>query len=401
MTLFEEIGYGLDALVVFRSLKEDPALAALNRLCHCNSYDTAGRIEAYSDMVAALYKKTDNWTDYVTDLVLTSDNLYARRYGAGEPISDSLSASLHRELKLFNRIAWLTPSQLQSQMQAQVPMQVQLASWVTHPVDLNTQYSRRISSITRYGYGIYAQYHMFTLDEYGEITPVENPDPVTLSQLIGYQRERQVIIDNTLTLLRGKYASNVLLSGDAGTGKSATVKAIANTYRSEGLRLIELDRSELHYLPKIMNELCRNPLKFILFIDDLSLNEDDPDLGSLKAVLEGSTTARVKNVVIYATSNRRHLMKETFDDGTDKHINDTVQEQISLSARFGINVTFTQPDKQLYLEIAHGLARQAGIQLPDEELDREAEKFALAKPGRSARTARQFVDQLLASQDKS
>ena len=181
--------------------------------------------------------------------------------------------------------------------------------------------------------------------------------------MVGYERERNIVIDNTKALLNGKYAANVLLAGDAGTGKSATVKAIANAYREEGLRLIELTKDQLRFIPRIMEHLCRNPLKFILFIDDLTFSENDPNFGTLKATLEGSIAARMKNTVIYATSNRRHLVKETFDDGSDKHQNDTVQERISLSERFGITVTYTRPQKELYLEIVHSLAEQAGLHM--------------------------------------
>lgn len=163
--------------------------------------------------------------------------------------------------------------------------------------------------------------------------------------MVGYERERKIVVENTRALLKGNYASNVLLAGDAGTGKSATVKAIANAFQKDGLRLIELNKDQLRYIPQLMDHLCQNPLKFILFIDDLTFSEDDPNFGTLKAMLEGSAAARMKNTVIYATSNRRHLVKETFDDGSDKHQNDTVQERISLSERFGITVTYSRPQK--------------------------------------------------------
>ena len=148
-----------------------------------------------------------------------------------------------------------------------------------------------------------------------------------------------------------------------------------------------------------MDRLCKNPLKFILFIDDLTFSEDDPNFGTLKATLEGSISARMRNTVIYATSNRRHLVKETFDDGSDKHQNDTIQERISLSERFGINITYSKPQKSLYLEIVHALAEQAGLAMDAQELDLKAEQFALCKSGRSARAARQLIDQLLTQQN--
>ena len=212
-----------------------------------------------------------------------------------------------------------------------------------------------------------------------------------------YERERQIIIDNTKALLSGKPAANILLTGDAGTGKSSTVKAVANALWEDGLRIVEVRKDQLRVIPKILDELSENPLKFILFIDDLSFLKDDDNFNTLKAVLEGSVTAKSSNVVIYATSNRRHIIKETFSDrdGDDIHRNDTMQELVSLSERFGIHVTFSKPNKETYLHIVHHLAEENGIGMPNTELDLLAERFALERGGRSARLARQFVDGLL------
>ena len=232
----------------------------------------------------------------------------------------------------------------------------------------------------------------------GNIVPVKHPDEIKLSQLIGYETQRRMIVDNTLALLRGKPASNVLLTGDAGTGKSSSVKAIANEYRDQGLRIIEVRKDQLHDIPVIMDSLGKNPLKFILFIDDLSFESDDDNFGALKAILEGSVSARAANIAIYATSNRRHLVKENFSDrnGDDVHRNDTVQQLISLSERFGLKISFSKPAKDEYLKIVSGLAKQNGLDIPEDKLFEEAERFAIAKSGRSARAAKQIVDRLIA-----
>ncbi|MBQ8266836.1 MAG: ATP-binding protein [Clostridia bacterium] len=238
---------------------------------------------------------------------------------------------------------------------------------------------------------------MFYVDEQNNIVPVHHPDKTELSQLIDYERERQIIIDNTKALLGGKPAANILLTGDAGTGKSSTVKAVANALWDEGLRIIEVRKDQLSAIPKILDELSANPLKFILFIDDLSFLKDDDNFNALKAVLEGSVTAKSKNVVIYATSNRRHIIKEKFSDreGDDIHRNDTMQEMVSLSERFGIHITFSKPNKETFLNIVHHLAQQSGIDMSKDELNLLAERFALERGGRSARLARQFIDGLL------
>ena len=241
---------------------------------------------------------------------------------------------------------------------------------------------------------------MFYMDEQDNIVPVHNPDRTELSQLVDYERERQIIVDNTRALLVGKPAANILLTGDAGTGKSSTVKAVANALWKDGLRLIEVRKDQLRAIPKILDELSENPLKFVLFIDDLSFLKDDDNFNALKAVLEGSVTAKSQNIVIYATSNRRHIIKEKFSDreGDDIHHNDTIQELISLSERFGIHITFSKPNKETFLKIVRHLANEHELEMPQEELDAQAERFALERGGRSARLARQFVDGLLSKE---
>lgn len=279
MTPREEIGYGLDALVIFRSLQQDPVIRALMQFCHTDKENTPAQIRFYSAMVSALYERADDLTGYLEQIVLEHENVYVQRAGAGEPISPNLETCLHTELKLLNRIAMLTPAMIQAEMQTSIP----LPAWQTHKTDLDALYTQRVAEIAKHGYGIYARHHMFTVGAGGELVPVQYPDPISLEQMVGYERERSIVVDNTKALLAGKYASNVLLAGDAGTGKSATVKAIANAFKDDGLRLIELNKDQLCYIPQIMDHLCRNPLKFILFIDDLTFSEDDPNFGTLKA----------------------------------------------------------------------------------------------------------------------
>ena len=264
-------------------------------------------------------------------------------------------------------------------------------------MDLRDEYLHRTANIGTYGFGIYAKHHMFRVDEHDQIVPVLHPDRTQLSQLVDYQRERGIVLDNSKALLMGKPAANILLTGDAGTGKSSTVKAVVNELRRDGLRLIEIRKDQLRAIPKLLDELSDNPLKFVLFIDDLSFPKDDDDFGALKAVLEGSVTVKSPNMVIYATSNRRHIIKEKFSDreGDDIHRNDTIQELISLSDRFGIHVSFSKPSRETYLRIVRHLAVENNLEIPEKDLDALAERFALERGGRSARLARQFVDGLL------
>lgn len=231
-----------------------------------------------------------------------------------------------------------------------------------------------------------------------ETVPVKFPDKQRLSELFGYERERREVVNNTLALVTGKKAQNVLLYGDAGTGKSSTVKAVVNEFADMGLRLVEITKEQLRDIPALIDELSENPLKFIIFIDDLSFMSGEDCFGALKAVLEGSVSAGSDNIAIYATSNRRHLVKESFSDreGDDVHKNDTMQEMLSLSARFGLRVNFSRPDKKNYTAIALEMAKTHGINMSDDEIILKAEQFAISSGnGRSPRTARQFINQLV------
>jgi predicted AAA+ superfamily ATPase len=304
-----------------------------------------------------------------------------------------LQRNVDAELETLQALATLTPDALRDGL----PFAGYWPEFEVEPVDIAAEYRHRVSNIGRYGYGVYARFRMFCIDEEGHIAPVHSPDPVRLSELVDYERERRIILDNTRALLAGKPAANILLSGDAGTGKSSTVKAIVNELYREGLRILEVRKEQLRAIPHILAELSDNPLKFILFIDDLSFRSDDDNYSALKAILEGSVSSKASNTVIYATSNRRHLVREKFSDreGDDVHLNDTLQEMLSLSERFGLQVTFKRPDKKTYLDIVRHLVQERGIDMDAAELELAAERFALARGGRSARAARQFADSLV------
>lgn len=233
----------------------------------------------------------------------------------------------------------------------------------------------------------------------GRFDPVEHLDEQRFENLVGYAKERAVIIANTEQLLAGLPANNVLLYGARGTGKSSTVKALLSRYAERGLRLIEIHKSEMGDYPLIARLVRQRPEKFILFVDDLSFEADEVAYKDLKALLEGSLEARPANLLIYATSNRRHLVKEQFSDNAkagDDEVNawDSVEEKLSLSDRFGLIVTFLSPNQQQYLAIVDGLAAHAGIALEQEDLHRRALRWELSHSGRSGRTARQFIDGL-------
>ncbi|QYJ16309.1 hypothetical protein Rxycam_02142 [Rubrobacter xylanophilus DSM 9941] len=246
----------------------------------------------------------------------------------------------------------------------------------------------------RHGAGPFGRYRAFRWDG-GALQPVAYPDPVRLSDLVGYEREREPLVLNTERFLRGLPAHHALLYGLPGTGKSSTVKALLNEYADAGLRLVEVAKEDLGDLPQVLGHLRGRAPRFVLFVDDLSFEEDEVQYKSLKALLEGSVEAPPENVRVYATSNRRNIVRESFSEREDDvHARDTAQEKLSLAARFGLRLTLPPPDQRLYLRIVRELARRRGIEVPEEELAGRALLWERWQAGRSGRTARQFVDEL-------
>ena len=381
------------SLAVFRNVIKHKTVKKLLKLLSDISDKTADMknlINEYSEFASELYNYSDNFTRFILDIVLEDENIYMLKKGAGEEISPLLEERLASELIILENLAKISCGDVERAIGYSG-----LAKWKTEDIDFSKVYAKRVSEINKFGYGIYTKNHIFVIKN-GKIQPVSFPDNTRLSQFSGYEAQRQTVIDNTLALINGKPANNVLLYGDCGTGKSSTVKAIANEFKDRGLRLIELKKKQLHEIPLIVETVSRNPLKFILFIDDLSFTENDDDFAALKAILEGSVSSAADNLVIYATSNRRHLIKESFStrEGDDIHFNDTMQELLSLSDRFGIRVVFEKPDKNLYLNVVEDLARQYKLDMPAEDLKKRAEVFALERGGRSPRIARQFIEML-------
>jgi predicted AAA+ superfamily ATPase len=324
--------------------------------------------------------------------VFEDENVYIKSRAHSKPISAQIKEAVANELKVFEELASLAPSDFASDMEIDY-----VSPFTSKKIDLVRGYEKRIKGIGKYGYGIFSSYGMFRLSDDNEIEPIISADKTTIDKFVGYEIERNSVIENTRAFIDGRPSANTLLCGDAGTGKSSTVKAVANMFFDEGIRLIEIRKDQLHYLPYVMGKVSENPLKFIIFIDDLSFNKNDDNFSMLKAALEGSASAKADNAVIYATSNRRHIIKETFGDrvGDDVHRNDTLQENLSLSERFGLVVYYSKPDKKLYLDIVHELANRNGIEIDKNELDVKAEAFALRRGNRSARCAEQFIDSLM------
>lgn len=256
-----------------------------------------------------------------------------------------------------------------------------------------------------YGVGMFGLNKAFRIRESGHGTDVEfvainNMDKVMLDDLIGYEIQKKKLIDNTKAFVEGKKANNVLLFGDSGTGKSTSIKAIVNEFYPQGLRMIEIYKHQFKDLSNVIAQIKNRNYRFIIYMDDLSFEEFETEYKFLKAVIEGGVETRPENILIYATSNRRHLIKETWSDRSDvkvqngMHQSDTMEEKLSLVNRFGVTINYSKPSQKEYFNIVIELAHRQGITMPDEELRAEANKWELSHGGISGRTAQQFVNYL-------
>ena len=358
----------------------------------------------------------DAWQSYLVGRVLDDENPFSLGAEKGE-ISPSVLEQAGRDLRTLREMFALDAAVLLGRVESAVPALAGM--WVpwTDPEPLEESPRRTIARkllaagdwsactellaghYARHGAGPFGRHRAFHWRE-GRLRVVSRPDPVSLVELIAYEQEREPLIRNTERFLAGLPAHHALLYGLPGTGKSSTVKAVMNEYAPEGLRLVELKKEDLAELPKVLAVLRGRGLRFVLFVDDLSFEEHEIEYKALKALLEGTVEEPPENVRLYATSNRRNLIRERFSErgdgsaGDDVHARDTMQEKLSLAARFGLRLTFPSPDQARYLKIVAGLAREHGLAVPAEHLQERALLWDRWHAGRSGRTARQFVDEL-------
>ncbi len=389
----------LKSLSVYRGVSAQPVTAALMAITEAAAQEDPVRLcDCFGRLCALLAaaNKLESLPGAVAEEVLADDNAFSAALSAGKPISEGLARIALRDLGVLYRAACLRPGELSAGLPA--GLAAALPAWGSAPAvpPMNGPWDASLDGLAAYhaahGCGRFSR-HIAFLWRDGELLPVEHPDPIRLSNLKGYEYQRQIAVDNTLAFLNGFEANNMLLYGDRGTGKSSTVKALLNEYASAGLRMIEMPKEFLRQLPDLTGYLSGLPMKFILFIDDLSFSSGDDNFAALKAVLEGGLASRPENVILYATSNRRHLLRESFSDreGDEVHHADTVQESVSLSDRFGISLTFLMPDKQRFLDIVEQMAADRKLKVEREVLLGAAERWALERGARSPRYARQFI----------
>ena len=381
--------------------------------------------------VATDYGFDDNlWHNYLTFYLMMNENPFSmtcEKVGASE---GSVNALVQKDFAIFKKLFDYDFSRIEDALEITCFSSISnYKSIVKKDLMYNKNVSEKVRALSRkleetknereffnvitdfykdYGVGMFGMNKAFRIEEKPEggivFKPINNMDTVMLDDLIGYEIQKKKLVDNTQAFVDGKKANNALLFGDSGTGKSTSIKAIVNQFYDDGLRMIEIYKHQFKYLSTVISEIKNRNYKFIIYMDDLSFEEFEIEYKYLKAVIEGGVETRPDNILIYATSNRRHLIKETWRDRNDvdttidRHHSDTVEEKLSLVNRFGVTISFSKPSQKEFFEIVIALARREGITLSDEELKAEANKWELSHGGLSGRTASQFVNYCSAMQ---
>lgn len=390
----DKIKLGFSSVVIFRNILKTKVIKKLLKFLNCETkenIDNIKQIDLYSEFLSELFKSDNNLADFILSQIFLDDNIYISKCILKQEINSNLKKTFKNELNFFKYISSFDFSSIFNKEYSK-----NIAELEIKEIDFYKIYFEHIKNIDKKGYGIFYNNNMFVLDDRKNIIAVKNKDNQDIKKLYGYEIERNKVLSNTKILIEGKKANNILLYGDAGTGKSSTVKAVANFFKDEGLRLIEIKKNQLHFITDIIEKLSCSPLKFIIFIDDLTFSSNDDTFSYLKAILEGGVNSFPNNIAVYVTSNYRHLIKENFTDrtGDDIHIEDTIQQIMSLTNRFGMIITFQRPGRDLFKEIVLSYAKENNIKTDKEELIKQAEAYAIRSAGRSPRVAKQFIELL-------
>jgi len=431
-----EAKISLKSLAIYRGLLQDPVVKGLCLIFEDLENEKSTFSQFINDYghfcyMLAEHSPENSLKKYVAERIIFDENAFSRQSGEVHlnELNESIKKAVERDLACLHKAVLVSAKDIKKaaferfgESAFEKDMIENLPEWevdgngnadagdILLTLQSSNDWKECIKALADFhrlnGSGVFARYKGFIWERNGEngcLTGVTSPDPVRFRDLIGYEREREVVIHNTLQFLNGYPANNILLYGDRGTGKSSTVKALLNEYGHLGLRIIELPKALLVDLHSILKIIHGRQQKFIIFIDDLAFGDNEEEYTALKAVLEGSLESKPQNVVIYATSNRRHLVKERFSDRSglasdnrDDEIRaaDTMQEKLSLADRFGITVIFLSPDKKQFLDIVEGLAKNRNLDIDKETLHKEALQWEMHYNGRSPRTARQFIDWL-------
>lgn len=406
------------SLLLYQSvLENDVGKSFLHLLQTIRYADADGRdcLQAYGRYFQSLAVTGQNWEQFLIQQILWADNPLTKLAQKQEfsQLPAALVAAARHDLQILQTLYECNSAVLSEWVQNAAHLPVSPVVWYQESKQENfmtfianlDNWGDAVEHLVAYyhnhGTGLFAKYRAFMWQK-GQLLGIDDIDTVKINTLIGYEWQKQALVKNTEFLLAGEKALHVLLYGSRGSGKSSLVKSLVNEYGDKQLRLIEVGKSELRDLPQIIQQLRGVPQKFIIFVDDLSFEDDDDNFKAMKVVLEGNLTAKPDNMVVYATSNRRHLIREYFGDRPtpkdheEVHGWDTMQEKLSFSDRFGLTLTFAAADQPTYLQIVKHLANAVEINIPSDELEYQALQWATRHNGRSGRTARQFIDFLKA-----
>ena len=425
----------IDELILFRNFEHGSALRIGASLLNEDLEPEERRIAAYElaalllDHAAANGFYGNLWHAYLADLLVNNENAYSVSAEIRGAVGGTLGEAALHDLTIFRRLYradFGTPGIALSGEASPDELSAPLAFIRDYQVEgeaghvYNTRIRGRIMSLVKafdeapdaagmksaldefyrdYGVGRFGLHKAFRINGTA-IEPILNIRHVKLSDLVGYENAKAKLIENTEAFVSGRPANNCLLFGDAGTGKSSSIKAIANEYYDRGLRIIEIYKHQFHELNDVISQIKNRNYRFIIYMDDLSFEEFEIEYKYLKAVIEGGLEKKPGNVLIYATSNRRHLIRESFADRdgasyAEKHMSDTMQEKLSLSGRFGLTIYYESPDMEEYQTIVSALAERNGITMDPDELRLQASRWEMMHGGLSGRTAQQFIDHLL------
>ena len=431
----------ISRLLMYGDLTEDSILYQLGRAIDkvesgdYNKRETTREVNAISKrllMLATDYGFDDNlWHNYLTFYIITNENPFSLVTEKTEVKPGSVNHLVENDFRILKELFDYDFSALEKELGIEVfSVFTNYNSVCKNQQMYNRNVSEKVRKLSKeleaasdekeffnvitnfykaYGVGMFGLNKAFRIEEVGvndiQFVPINNMDEVVLDDLIGYEYQKQQLIANTESFVQGKKANNVLLFGDSGTGKSTSIKAIVNQYYDSGLRMIEIYKHQFRYLSKIIASIKNRNYKYIIYMDDLSFEEHEIEYKFLKAVIEGGVETKPDNILIYATSNRRHLIKETWNDRNDqantddRHHSDTVEEKLSLVHRFGVTISYSKPMQKEYIEIVLGLAARAGITMPEEEIIAKAKIWEMEQGGLSGRTAQQFIYHLLGTKE--
>ncbi|MCR5032979.1 MAG: ATP-binding protein [Lachnospiraceae bacterium] len=430
----------IDELIIYRNFGEEgELLQKISWLMENYKVESVSHIQKQKvyyeclHLLLAIAEKSgfcgNLWHCYLAELLVSNENSYSTACEITGPVEGSINDAVLHDIEIFRElfdadfadlnktipvngfplIENYIPAQQESKVYnsrirdriCTLAKDLGSAAGAVQMKDILTQFYKE------YGvgkFGLHKAFRVLDTEEGTKIVPILNIAHVYLSDLVGYEAAKQKLIDNTEAFVSHRHANNVLLYGDAGTGKSSSIKGIANEYYDKGLRIIELYRYQFKDLNDIIAQIKNRHYRFIIYMDDLSFEDFETDYKYLKAFIEGGLEKKPSNVLIYATSNRRHLIRENYSDKLDgeldMHTSDTMQEKLSLASRFGMAIYYGEPTPKEFKEIVLALARKNNVQMPEEELLAAANKWQVSHAGFSGRVAQQFIDYVLGTMEK-